>query len=93
MFDFTARFPMAKCDGFLTQWPIYQSIIMDILKENYNQSVNTMWSNEIEGVLALVKLLPAKAGKKAAGQILPFTKAIDKLIVHSVVNFIQLFFF
>lgn len=57
------------------------------MAQDYSTSVDglTGWPEEIEEVLSLLKLFPAKAGKRSKGKVEPFIKAIDKLITHSAV--------
>lgn len=42
--------------------------------------IKTTWMSEIEDILVLLKMLPAK-GRSKEGKILPFIKAVEKLIV------------
>lgn len=83
MHDFTIRFPEASADGFIKKWPFYASNMKKILNDNYNQKIRTLWSEDVEQLLVVLKLLPAKAGQKVAAGVLPFDRAIDKFIVHN----------
>lgn len=86
MFDFKVHFPNADSDGFLKNWPAYGSRMEDVLKSYYGTNVYTEWPCEIEQVLSLLKVLPAKAGPKSKSPVLPFNQVIDKLIFHSEVQ-------
>lgn len=44
-----------------------------------------MWLKDVEQILVVLKLLPAKAGKFANG-VVPYNRAIEKFIVHSKVR-------
>lgn len=57
----------------------------EVLKDSYMTSVKTGWTDDIEQVLAILKVLPAKAGKHTKS-VVPFTQAIDKFIVHCEVS-------
>lgn len=90
LFDFTVHYPTADPDGLMKKWQNIGSNIKKVLSEYYNtKNVNAGWSDNIEQVLALLKALPAKAGRNTRGQVLPFIKAVDKLIVHSEVKIIS----
>lgn len=72
----------------MTKWPNYALSMKAILENGYDKDVCTGWSEQIEQMLALLKLLPAKTTKNPKSPVLPFSKAIEKLITHSeVCNF------
>lgn len=83
MYDFIIRFPKANADVFIEKWPFYASNMKNVLLDSYKQEMGTLWSEEVEQLLVVLKLLPAKGGSKGGAGILPFIRAIDKLIVHS----------
>lgn len=83
--DFTVRFPEANAGGFIEDWPFYAQNIKKVFYESYYQKIDTLWSDDIEELLVVLKLLPAKAGQKVASGVLPFNRAIDKFIVHTKV--------
>lgn len=82
------HFPEVDSNALIAKWPNFGSNVKEILKEHYSTTVNTGWSENIEQMLALLKILPAKAGRNA-GPVVPFVQAIDKLIVHSEVRVIN----
>lgn len=89
LYDFTVHYPTADPDGLMKKWQNIGLHIKKVLSEQYkNKNVNAGWSDDIEQVLALLKALPAKAGRNTRGQIVPFIQAVDKLIVHSEVKII-----
>lgn len=60
--------------------------MLDLLASHYNITMNKLWSAEIEPLLGLLKILPAKAaGKKVAVIENAFKKAEQKLIVFRTV--------
>lgn len=93
LYDFTVHFPNADADGLMNKWQNIGSNINNVLTEEYNTKIYTEWSAGVEQVLALLKILPAKAGRNTKSSVLPFVKAIDKLIVHYEVRFINFLLF
>lgn len=81
------HFPNADSDGLTNKWPDFGSIIKSVLTESYQTNVHTGWSDDVEQVLALLKILPAKTGRNTKSLVVPFMQAVDKLIVHSEVKF------
>lgn len=82
--DFKVQFPKVNADGFTANWPKYAASINEVLT-SYRVDICTEWSEDIEQMLALFKLLPAKTGKNSKSSALPFCKVIEKFIVHSEV--------
>lgn len=80
-------FPVAKSDAFLQLWPKYELHLREILTQDYKLCVQTIWPKEIENILVLLKLFPAKSVGRNTSNILSFNKAVDKLIIfHEVRN-------
>lgn len=68
--------------NLIDNWATYSERFREILTQNYESSIHTMWSKEVEDILVILKLFPAKAGgRNAASGITSFNKTIDKLIV------------
>lgn len=84
-YDFAVQFSEADANGFMIEWPNkYGPDIKNMLNDCYGTKISTGWASDIEEILALLKILPAKAGKKSP--VVPFIKVIDKLIFHSEVR-------
>lgn len=88
LYDFKVHFPQVDSDALMKNWPDFGSRIKEILSEHYRTTVSTGWPDNIEQALAIIKILPTKAGKHA-NSVVPFVQAIDKLIVHSEVKSIN----
>lgn len=87
LYDFTVHFPNANSDGLMNNWHDFGSNMKGVLSDSYNTNVNTGWPDDVEQILALLKILPAKAGRNTKSLVVPFIQAIDKLIIHSEVKF------
>lgn len=87
MFDFGQQFPDADSNGFIKNWALISNEMKKVLKEYYRSDINTLWTDEVEQLLILMKILPARASQKTKKTALPFVKAIDRLIVFSEVCF------
>lgn len=73
----------------MKNWQHIGSNIKNVLWEQYKKkNVDAGYPENIEQVLALLRAVPAKAGRNTRGQVLPFIQAIDKLIVYSEVKII-----
>lgn len=86
MHDFNTQFPNVDPNALFDKWSNFGSQIQDILKTSYDLSVSTDWPEEIHQVLVLIKVFPAKSGRYVKSTVVPFTTAIDKLIVHCPVR-------
>lgn len=86
MHDFGVQFPEVDSESLFQKWPVLGSQMENVLETSYDMSVSIDWPEEIAQVLALIKLFPAKSGRYAKSTVVPFAKAIDKLIVHCPVR-------
>lgn len=60
--------------------------MLDLLTSHYNITMDKLWTADVESLLGLLKILPAKAaGKKIAVIENAFKKAEQKLIVFRTV--------
>lgn len=84
MWDYHEQFKDNANDTFLEKWPDYARALRahcDSLDESPN---HTRWSQQIEDILLLLKVLPPKP--KGRGKVKPFLQLIDKMIVFNVVG-------
>lgn len=86
MFDFSVRYANIDSNAFLDSWPIYSSRLNDILKNQYASDVHTMWSADIQDLLILLKLLPARTNGRNLLSVESFSKATEKLFVFRKVS-------
>lgn len=90
LFDFSHRFSDSDCDAFLGSWPEYRVRLKEILRNQYQASIRTTWSEDISDLLILLKLNPARANGRNLLTIESFNKAIEKLFVFRKVSKISL---
>lgn len=76
-------------NSFLINWPSYATKLKNLMKVEYKaQMFVSKWPSEIEDLLILLKLLPAKAnGKNGVASAANFRDSIAKFIVFSDVIF------
>lgn len=87
-YDFSLRFPDADVSSLMNWWQQYSSRMMCVLKSHYKQTYHSLWPDQINDLLVLLKMLPAKAKGKNLDSIQTFKKAVTKLIVfRKVVSF------
>lgn len=73
------RYPTIDQNAFLVKWPKYATRVHDVLKTYYKKSIKTMWCKDIESILALLKMLPAKGNGRNLQSMETFNRSIDKL--------------
>lgn len=78
--DYSVRFNEIACDNLVNNWRLYSENLREYVFEKPRYTIDTPWSDEVEIVLQLVKVFPAKA-RTNYPEVLPFVKAIEKLIV------------
>lgn len=89
--DFEIQFPDCFHHAFCDTWLIKGTKLGDVLNAEYGRhTFATKWPEIVENLLILLKLLPAKNGRKGSVEV--FKKAIQKLIVFRKVNCIYVFF-
>lgn len=81
LFDFSVRYKEIDCNAFLDTWPTHSVRLNDILKDQYESSIYTMWTEDIQDLLILLKLLPAKTNGRNLLSVESFNKATEKLFV------------
>lgn len=86
LLDFSLRYKDIDCDAFLDSWPTNNVRLNDILTNQYETSVYTMWSQDIQDLLILLKLLPAKSNGRNLLSVQAFNKATEKLFVFRKVH-------
>lgn len=81
------RFGDFNVNGLLENWPKYSSKLKNVLDSSDKSSdFATMWSEDIEQVLILLKLLPlVQTGRNTAPKRANFQEATKKLIIFSKV--------
>lgn len=86
LYEFSNKFE--KFNDFIAAWPSYSVKLDHILALKQVRDFATMWTGDINDLLKLVRLLPARQrGRNTVTQGLSFQKVIDKLIVFSRVGF------
>lgn len=83
LLDYEEEFKL-RCsyESFLRLWPTYAKPLREHCDSKFNCEKHTPWSDDIENVLLLFKVLPPSGkGKKKL-----FKDIIDKVIVYQVVR-------
>lgn len=75
---------------FLDQWPNLRKRLNNILHNQYKSSIQTLWPQDIQDILILLKLVHSKATGRNLQSILGFNNSIDKLIIFREVRFSKL---
>lgn len=70
-----------NADGFLSKWPNVSKEVHTVLSTYHVTSFETQWCQEIEQILALIKLLPAVATGRNMLSMEAFAKVAEKLFV------------
>lgn len=88
MFEYEDRFKNVESQSFLENWKSYSIAIKELLETQYDSSVFvTTWPEDIENILALLKLFPSsKVGKNCLANRATFHRATSKLFVFRTVN-------
>lgn len=82
------RYPHVQKDAFDIAWKKLSGSITDIYKTHYGAEFQSAWSTEISHLMALLKMLPAKAsGKNMSSIESSFAKAEQRLIVFREVKY------
>lgn len=82
LFEFSDRFPQLDSKAYINAWPRYSAQLQDILRKQYaTLNFHTQWSEEIQKLFILIKLLPTKFGRKVNTCRETFQKTTEKLIV------------
>lgn len=72
------------CDAFINDWKKYEKRLRSYCNENYKTDKHTLWPDDIEDILLLLKLLPHKPRGKRL--VKSFLESISKFIVFRVVS-------
>lgn len=80
--DFEQMFQSIDSNAFKTLWPGYAARLREISATRPDYTIGTNWSEQVEDVLLLLKIFPAKPNKRTIN----FHNLSEKLIVFSVVS-------
>lgn len=81
--DYNLRFMEHNANNLLNNWALYSKRLNEMLTTVYNSHIYTQWSKDIQDILILLKLLPAKMDTKKVATLESFNKAIEKTISFS----------
>lgn len=86
-YEFGLRFPNAKQDAFENAWNKLSVRAISVFESHFETNFGIVWSKEISQLLAILKMLPARAsGKNMSFIESSFKKAEKKLIVFREVS-------
>lgn len=84
MLDYAEEFEsLGSTEVFVKMWPQYADTLRKICNEKYECQKHTKWTDDIENILLLIKILPfPQRGVKKR----PFKDMIENVIVFRVVS-------
>lgn len=85
-YEFSLHYPETNIDDFENVWNIFSEKVIDVLRTYYNRKISTGWHIDIEKILALLRMLPAKGTGRNLQSIKSFNETIDKLFVFRSVS-------
>lgn len=80
--EFAEEYSTVNANALIEKWETYEHQLREILVINFaNVAFETGWSEDIENVLVLLKLLPSKqSGRNVIASNSTFNNAIEKLV-------------
>lgn len=74
-------YPNTSIDIFESNWKHYSEKTIGALDAYYHRKIATGWDDDVEKILALLRMLPAKGSGRNLQPLSSFNEAIDKLFV------------